>query len=167
MWDTLPPFDRIVKIYKSLFENQQSATKAISEMIVAGAALTFPLGVVPTVVSPLGVVPKPHSDKTRIIFICGVSINTSSRGPSSLRAYRTLPAWPRRLTIQLPTTLTQGITKCLFTRIYIASLALSRRANITKIFASSLVCRPHHGSSLKAFVNWLYFGEQNGKILPF
>jgi hypothetical protein len=42
--------------------------KAISEMVEAGVASALPTGVIPTVVSPLiGVVPKPHSDKLRLV----------------------------------------------------------------------------------------------------
>ncbi len=36
--------------------------------MVAGAALVPPIGVLPTVVSPLGVVPKPYSDKKHLIL---------------------------------------------------------------------------------------------------
>jgi hypothetical protein len=36
-------------------------------MVEAGADSALPIGVIPTVVSPLGVVPKPHSDKLLLI----------------------------------------------------------------------------------------------------
>jgi hypothetical protein len=36
-------------------------------MVEAGAASVLPTGGIPTVVSPLGLVPKPHSEKLRII----------------------------------------------------------------------------------------------------
>jgi hypothetical protein len=43
-------------------------TKAIADMLEAGAASLLPTGVRPTGVSPLGVVSKPHSDKLRLII---------------------------------------------------------------------------------------------------
>jgi len=42
-------------------------TKAIFDMVEVGAASALPPGVIPMVVSPVGVVPKPHSDKLRLI----------------------------------------------------------------------------------------------------
>jgi hypothetical protein len=53
---------------KSALENHNFVTKAISDMVGAGAASALPFGVIPTVVSPLGVVPKPHSEKFRLIL---------------------------------------------------------------------------------------------------
>jgi hypothetical protein len=52
---------------KSAFEHQDFVTKAISDMVEAGAASALPTGVIPTVVSPLGVVPKPQSNKLRLV----------------------------------------------------------------------------------------------------
>jgi hypothetical protein len=52
---------------KSAFEHRDFVTKAIADMVEAGAASALPTGVIPTVVSPLGVVPKPHSDILRLI----------------------------------------------------------------------------------------------------
>ena len=48
-------------------EHHEFATKAISEMVKAGAASALPTGVISTVESPHGVVPKPHSEKLRLI----------------------------------------------------------------------------------------------------
>ena len=36
-------------------------------MVDANAASVFPIGAIPTIVSPLGVVPKPHFAKLRLI----------------------------------------------------------------------------------------------------
>ena len=41
---------------------------AIIEMVEAGALTRLPRGQRPTVVSPIGVVPKPHSDKLRLVI---------------------------------------------------------------------------------------------------
>jgi hypothetical protein len=52
---------------KSSLEHHDFVTKAISERVEAGAASVLPIGVIPTVMSQLGVVPKPHSGKLRLI----------------------------------------------------------------------------------------------------
>jgi hypothetical protein len=41
---------------------------AIKEMVEAGALTRLLRGQRPTVVSPIGVVPKPHSDKFRLVI---------------------------------------------------------------------------------------------------
>jgi len=48
---------------KSALENHEFVTKAIFDMVEASAASALSTGAIPTVVSPLGVVPKPHSEK--------------------------------------------------------------------------------------------------------
>ncbi len=67
VWDTTPPVAKEMPNSKSALEHNELVNKAISEMVEAGAASALPTGVIPTVVSPLGVVPKPHSDKLRLI----------------------------------------------------------------------------------------------------
>ena len=52
---------------KSTLEHQDFVTKAISEIVEVGDASVLPIGLIATVMSPLGVVPKPHSDKLRPI----------------------------------------------------------------------------------------------------
>jgi len=51
----------------SALEHHYFVTKTIVDMVEAVAASALPTGVIPTVVSPLGVVPKPHSDNLRLI----------------------------------------------------------------------------------------------------
>ena len=51
----------------SSFENKDEATKAIFEMVYADEVSILPIGVIPTISSPLCVVPKPHSGKLRLI----------------------------------------------------------------------------------------------------
>ena len=67
VWVTSPPIAREMPNSKSTFENHEFVTKAISDMVKVGAASALPSGVIPTVMSPLGVVPKPHSEKLRLI----------------------------------------------------------------------------------------------------
>ena len=62
VWVTTPPIAREMPNSKLALENHYLVTKAISDMVDAGAASVLPTGVIPTVVSPLGVVPKPHSE---------------------------------------------------------------------------------------------------------
>jgi len=61
VWVTTPPIARDMPNSKSELENHEFVTKAISDMVEVGAASALPIGVIPTVVSPLGVVSKPHS----------------------------------------------------------------------------------------------------------
>ena len=67
VWNTVPPLPKETPNSESAFEHHEFVTKAISEMVIAGATSALPSGTTPTVVSPLGVVPKPHSDKLRLI----------------------------------------------------------------------------------------------------
>jgi hypothetical protein len=67
VWVTSPPKAKEMPNSKSAFEHHEFVTKAVAEMVEAGAASALPTGVIPTVVSPLGVVPKPHSDNLRLI----------------------------------------------------------------------------------------------------
>jgi hypothetical protein len=67
VWVTTPPIAREIPNSKSALENHEFVTKAISDMVEACAASALPFGVIPTVVSPLGVVPKPDSEKLRLI----------------------------------------------------------------------------------------------------
>jgi hypothetical protein len=67
VWVTSPPIAKEMPNSKSALEHHDFVTNAIADMVEAGAASALPTGVIPTVVSPLGVVPKPHSDKLRLI----------------------------------------------------------------------------------------------------
>jgi len=58
-------------------DNQDFVTKAILDMIAAGAASVLPLGVRPAVVSSLGVTAKPHPEK--LLLIWDMSINLTKR----------------------------------------------------------------------------------------
>jgi len=67
VWDNIPPVARELKNFKFSLDNQNSVTKAISDMIEAGAASVISLCVRPALVSPLGVVAKPHFEKLQLI----------------------------------------------------------------------------------------------------
>ena len=69
VWGTTPPVAKEMTNSKSALEQHEFVTKAISEMVEASAVSALPTGVISTVVSPLGVVPKPHSDKLRLVVI--------------------------------------------------------------------------------------------------
>jgi hypothetical protein len=67
VWDKFPPMARHLKNSKSSQVHSDFVTKAIDDMLKAGAASALPPGITPTVVSPLGVVSKAHSTKLRLI----------------------------------------------------------------------------------------------------
>ena len=67
IWVTSPPIVKDMPNSKSALEHHDFVTKAIADMVEAGAASALPAGVIPAVVSPLGAVPKPHSDNVRLI----------------------------------------------------------------------------------------------------
>ena len=67
VWDKHPPIAREMQISHSSLEHQDFVTGAVEEMVKAGAVSILPSGTIPTVISPLGVVPKPNSDKFRLI----------------------------------------------------------------------------------------------------
>ena len=69
VWVTTPPIAREMPNSKSALENHEFVTKAISDTIEAGAASALSTGVIPTVVSPPDVVPKPYSEKLRLVVL--------------------------------------------------------------------------------------------------
>ena len=68
MWKTAAPAPRESPSKASAFEHRDFVSKAIAEMEVEGALTPMPRGQRPTVVSPIGVVPKPRSDKFRLVI---------------------------------------------------------------------------------------------------
>ena len=67
VWDKLPPTAREMRNSKSSLDNQDFVTKAVVEMMEACAISVLPSGFLPTMISPLGVVPKSNSNKLRLI----------------------------------------------------------------------------------------------------
>ncbi len=62
VWDKFPPVAREIRNSKSSLDNHDFVTNAVTEMLEPGAVSVLPFGVIPTVVSPLGVVPKRNSN---------------------------------------------------------------------------------------------------------
>jgi hypothetical protein len=67
VWVTSPPIAKGMPNSKSIFEHRDFVTKTIADMMEVCAASALPTSIIPSVVSPLGVVAKPHSDKLRLI----------------------------------------------------------------------------------------------------
>ena len=67
LWSSVAPAPKESKNSPSALSHEQFVSEAVAEMLLAGAVSQLPKGVRPTVVSPLGVVPKPRSDKFRLI----------------------------------------------------------------------------------------------------
>jgi len=67
VWEKVPPIAREMRNSKSSLDNQDFVTKVVTEMLKACAVSILPSGVIPTMVSTLGVVPKPNSNKLRLI----------------------------------------------------------------------------------------------------
>jgi hypothetical protein len=67
VWDKRPPSPREIRNSKSSKDNHEFVTKAVDKMVEAGAVLALPSSVLPTVISPLEVVPKPNSGKLRLV----------------------------------------------------------------------------------------------------
>ncbi len=63
VWDKLPPIAREMRNSKSSLDILDFVTKAVAEMMKACAVLALPSGVLPTMISPLGVVPETNSEK--------------------------------------------------------------------------------------------------------
>jgi hypothetical protein len=57
VWDTSPPVAKEMLNSIQALEHQDFVTKAILDLVKDGAAFAIPIGVIPTVVSPFGVVP--------------------------------------------------------------------------------------------------------------
>ena len=67
-WDSNPPEPREMPNSVSATEYEEFVDNALSEMVASGAATRLPQGQRPAVVSPIGVVPKPRSEKMRLII---------------------------------------------------------------------------------------------------
>ncbi len=69
LWETAAPAIKESPSAPSAFEHKEFVSGAIKEIVEAGALTRRILrGQHPTVVSPIGVVPKPHSDKFRLVI---------------------------------------------------------------------------------------------------
>ena len=68
LWETAVPAAKESPNKASAMEHKEFVSGAIAEMLEAGALTLLPKGQRPTVVSPIGVVPKPRSEKFRLII---------------------------------------------------------------------------------------------------
>ena len=66
LWTVIAPERKEMPNAPSALEHSAVVIGAVAEMLSAGAVTMFPLGQKPTVVSPLGVFPKPHTSKYRL-----------------------------------------------------------------------------------------------------
>ena len=66
LWSVAPPPAKEMANAPSALEHSAFVSAAVSEMLAAGAVTLLPPGEKPWVVSPLGVVPKPRTDKFRL-----------------------------------------------------------------------------------------------------
>ncbi len=68
LWETVTPAAKESRNAPSVFQHKGFVNDAIKEMVESGALTRLPRGHRPTVVSPIGVVAKPHSDKFRLVI---------------------------------------------------------------------------------------------------
>ncbi len=68
LWETVAPATKESPSASSSFEHKEFVSGAIKEMVEAGALTRLLRGQRPTVVSLIGVVPKPHSVKFRLVI---------------------------------------------------------------------------------------------------
>jgi len=66
LWTPVAPERKAMLNAPSALEHNTFLSRAVAEMLSAGALTLLPLGQKPTMVSPLGVVPKPHTSKYRL-----------------------------------------------------------------------------------------------------
>ena len=66
LWTAVAPEQKEMSNAPSAMEHNAFMSSAVADMLSAGAVTMLPLGQKPTVVSPLGVVPKPHTNKYRL-----------------------------------------------------------------------------------------------------
>ncbi len=73
--ETAAPATKESPSVSSAFEHKEFVSGAIKEMVEAGALTRLLKGQRPTVVSPIGVVPKPYLDKFRLVINMRYVIN--------------------------------------------------------------------------------------------
>jgi len=72
LWTVVAPERKEMPNAPSALEYSAFLPGAVAEMLSAGAVTLLQLGQKPTVVSPLGVVPKPHTSKYRLTVNLGL-----------------------------------------------------------------------------------------------
>jgi len=153
VWVQTPPIAREMPNSKSALENNEFVTKAISDMVEASAASALPTCVIPTVVSPLGDVPKPHSEKLRLVVNMRYANIHLVKRVFNFEGLSDVADMANKGTIHCLLTLHWGITRWH----YIQNLGVlsdsSGRVNITNTIAYLLGCPQPLGIFLKSFVS--------------
>jgi hypothetical protein len=104
LWETAAPAAKESSNAPSAFEHKDFVNDAIKEMVESGALTRLPRGQRPTVVSPIGVVTKPHSDKFRLVINMRYVNKHLAKRCSSLRDWWIWQIWRRKAIIQCPMT---------------------------------------------------------------
>ena len=102
LWAVAAPLAKKMANAPSSAEHRDFVSGAVAEMLAGNAVTLLPPGERPWVVSPLGVVRKPRTDK----FGLTVNMKYVNRhvGNKALKGLRISPSWRKRETTRCPTT---------------------------------------------------------------
>jgi hypothetical protein len=128
-------------------------------MMKACAVSAVPSGVLPTVISPLGLVPKPNSDKLLLVVNMKYVNEHIARRNFKFKSLLDVSDMIEKTIIVSRTTLRRAIIMCFFTQIHDVLLVLIGRELVINIIAFPLVCLQPLGCFQKSFVNLLCIGE--------
>ena len=136
-----PAVSKEIPNSKSTLEQHEFVTKAIYEMVEAGTASALPAGVIPTVESPLGVVPKPHSDKLRLIVNMRYVNNHLVKRVLKFEGLSDIADMADKGITHCPLTSRRGIIMRLYIQILGALLDSSGRGNTASTMTYLLGCQ--------------------------
>ncbi len=89
-----PPLTKEMPNAQSALHHSDFVSAAVVEMVAVNAVTMLPLGEKSLVVSLLGVVPKPRTDKFRLAVNIRYVNRHLGKSPSSSRFFRTSLIWP-------------------------------------------------------------------------
>ncbi len=161
MWDQLPPIPRELRNSKSSNDNHKFVTKAVAEMLEACAVLVLPSGILPIVVSPLGVVPKPRSDKLSLVVNMKCVNEHLAKRVFKFEGLSDLSDMSKVIGVFLMT-LRQAIIMCRSTHTHANMSVLNGRGFITNIIVFPLGCPLSLGYFQKSSVNLSCIGGPRG-----
>jgi hypothetical protein len=151
VWDKIPPSVRELKNSKPSRDHSEFVNEAVDDIIKAGACSVLTPGVLPTVVSPLGVVTKAHSTKLRLIVDMRYVNDHLAKRIFKFEGLSDLPDMSEKGNYSLSlTTSHRGIIMWLCTLIRVTLLVFVGKAYITSIIVSHSGCRQPHGCSQKS-----------------
>ena len=139
---------------KSSLDYQDLVTKAVAEMLEAGAVSVLPSGVLPKVVSPLGFVAKSSSKKVRLIVNMRYVNEHLAKRVFKFEGLSDLSDMAEKGDFLSLTTLRRGIIMCLFTQIHDGLLDIIGKEFIINIIAFPLVCLQPLGCFPNSSVNF-------------